>query len=77
MAKRGHVASSDFAIVHTGLGECHQAIECLERTDEERDSHLPFLNVAPRLRSLHREPRFKTLLERVGLKDDLPLTTTT
>jgi TolB-like protein/Flp pilus assembly protein TadD len=77
MSKQGYVASSNFAIVCAGLGERDQAIAWLERACEERDSHLPHLNVDPRLRNLRREPRFKALLERVGLKDDLPLTTTT
>jgi serine/threonine-protein kinase len=67
MAKRGYVASSDFAIVHAGLGEHDQAIDWLERACGERDSHLPFLNVDPRLRSLRREPRFEALLKWVGL----------
>jgi TolB-like protein/Tfp pilus assembly protein PilF len=68
MAKRGYVASSDFAIVHAGMGERGQAIDWLEHAYEELDSHLPFLNVDPRLRSLRREPRFKALLKRVGFK---------
>jgi len=67
MAKTGYVASSDFAIVHAGLGERDQAIDWLERAYEERDSHLPFLNVDPRLRNLRQEPRFEALLKRVGL----------
>jgi TolB-like protein/Flp pilus assembly protein TadD len=71
MAKRGYVASSDFAIVHAGLGERDQAIDWLERAYEERDSHLPFLNVDPRLRSLRPEPRFEVLLKRLGLLHSL------
>jgi TolB-like protein/Tfp pilus assembly protein PilF len=67
MSKQGYVASSDFAIVNAGLGNRDQAIAWLERACEERDSHLPHLNVDPRLRSLHQESRFKALLERVGL----------
>ena len=73
-SKQGYVASSDFAIMHAGLGGRDQAIAWLERACEERDSHLPHLNVDPRLRNLRREPRFKALLERVGLRDNLPLT---
>jgi TolB-like protein/Tfp pilus assembly protein PilF len=72
MSKQGYVASSDFAIVHAGLGERDRAIAWLERAREERDSHLPHLNVDPRLADLRGEPRFKTLLKRVGLKADLP-----
>jgi TolB-like protein/Flp pilus assembly protein TadD len=70
MSKQGYVASSDFAIVHAGLGEHDQAVAWIERACDERDSHLPHLNVDPRLRNLRREPRFKALVERVGLNDD-------
>jgi TolB-like protein/Tfp pilus assembly protein PilF len=66
MSKQGYVASSDFAIVHAGLGERDQAIDWLERACEERDSHLPHLNVDPRLKTLRREPRFGALLKRIA-----------
>src|SRR5262249_23291629 len=39
-SKQRYIASSDFALVHTGLGERDQAIQWLERGCEERDSHL-------------------------------------
>jgi tetratricopeptide (TPR) repeat protein len=68
MSQQGYVASSDFAIVHAGLGEHDQAVAWLERACNERDSHLPHLNVDPRLRSLRREPSFDALLKLVGLK---------
>ncbi len=66
MSQKGYVASSDFAIVHAGLGERDQAIDWLERACEERDSHLPHLNVDPRLKTLRREPRFGALLKRIA-----------
>lgn len=66
MSKQGYIASSDLAIVHAGLGERDQAIAWLERACEERDSHLPHLNVDPRLKSLRREPRFEVLLRRIA-----------
>jgi TolB-like protein/Flp pilus assembly protein TadD len=68
MSKQRYVGSSDFAIVNTGLGERDQAIYWLERACEERDSHVPFLHVDPRLASLRTDPRFEALVKRVGLK---------
>ena len=64
-----HIESFDFALVNTGLGECDQAISWLERACQEHDSHLPLLQVDPRLASLRSEPRFKALLKRVGLSE--------
>ena len=68
VSKQRYIASSDFALVHTGLGERDQAIHWLERACEERDSHAPFLHVDPRLASLREDPRFKALLRRAGLE---------
>lgn len=67
MSKQRYVASSDFAFVTAGLGERDRSIDWLERAVEERDSHLPFLQVDPRLASLRADPRFQALLKRVGL----------
>jgi TolB-like protein/Flp pilus assembly protein TadD len=67
MSKQRYVASSDFALVNAGLGEVEQAICWLERACEERDSHLAFLAIDPRLASLHADTRFQALLKRVGL----------
>jgi serine/threonine-protein kinase len=68
MSKQGYVGSSDFALVNAGMGEVDEAICWLERACEERDSHLAFLTIDPRLASLRADPRFKALLKRVGLE---------
>jgi hypothetical protein len=67
-SKQRYVASFDFALVNAGLAERDQAIYWLERACTERESHLPFLQVDPRLASLRMDPRFEALLKRVGLK---------
>jgi serine/threonine-protein kinase len=67
-SKQRYIASSDFALVHAGLGERDQAIQWLERACEERDSHAPAINVDPRLASLREDPRFRALLKRMGLE---------
>lgn len=68
MSKQRYVGSSDFAIVNAGLGERDQAICWLERACDERDAHVPFLHVDPRLASLRTDPRFEALVKRVGLR---------
>jgi len=68
MSKQRYVGSSDFALVNAGLGERDQAIYWLERACDERDAHVPFLHVDPRLASLRTDPRFEALVKRVGLK---------
>lgn len=67
MSNQRYIASSDFALVHAGLGELEEAMDWLERAYEERDSHLPHLNVDPRFACVRAAPRFQVLLKRLGL----------
>ncbi|MBI1747838.1 MAG: protein kinase [Acidobacteria bacterium] len=55
------------AEIFTQLGEKDQAFEWLERVYEEHAFWLPFLKVHPHLDPLRSDPRFQTLLRRVGL----------
>ena len=57
------------ALIHIALGDRDQALEWLERACDEHDHDLCLIKVDPRLDSLRAEPRFLTLLERVGLAD--------
>ncbi len=54
------------ALVHAGLGQRDQALECLERAYEARDVHLIFLPVDPKWDALRSEVRFLALLRRCG-----------
>jgi serine/threonine-protein kinase len=62
-----YVSSFDLAILHTALGEPGKALDLLERAFEERADHLPYAGVNPRLDPLRSEPRFRSLLDRMGL----------
>jgi tetratricopeptide (TPR) repeat protein len=65
-AKR-HVAPYYFAVVHAGLGENDEALDWLEKVYEERHVGVLSLKMEPEFDGLHREPRFKALLKKVGL----------
>ena len=67
-AKQRYVGESDLAFANIGIGERDQAIYWLERAWEERDSHVPFLHVDPRLASLRADPRFVALMRRIGIQ---------
>jgi len=62
------VPPSNVALVHLGLGEHEQALDRLEEAVEARDMLLTFLTVEPRWAGLAGQPRFKAVLDRVGLK---------
>ncbi len=60
-----YVAPSDLAFVHAGLGHRDDAISWLERACEDRDAHLPFLPVDPRLAALRGDTRFQAFARRI------------
>lgn len=55
------------ALIYVGLGEKEEALNLLEKAYEDRYPWLIHLNVEPRLDPLRSEPRFKSLVRRVGL----------
>ena len=64
-ADRHHVDPYHFALVHAGLGEVNDAIECLA---EAFDANSVWLHIYgphdPRLNALRGDPRFGDLLRR-------------
>jgi len=67
VAARRYIPPVYWAQVYTGLSERDRAFEWLERGYEERDDSLPFLNSDPVWDSLRSDPRFASLLQRIGL----------
>ncbi|MBX3278932.1 MAG: protein kinase [Acidobacteria bacterium] len=55
------------AMVYTGLGRKEPALDCLDRTWEERFCWLVWLRTEPMFDPLRDEPRFEDLLRRVNL----------
>ena len=71
-SKRGYVPSYYFALIHAGLGEKDRAFEWLERAYQERSTVLAYLQLDPRLASLRSDPRFFSLLRRIGVSSARP-----
>ena len=55
------------ATIYVGLGDADRAFEWLERALEDRSETLLFLKVEPRFDPLRADPRFKSLVHRLGL----------
>ncbi|MBV9211914.1 MAG: tetratricopeptide repeat protein [Acidobacteria bacterium] len=68
-AKREYVSPYGFAIIHTSLGEKDKAFQWLEKAYVERNDWLLWLRVSPELDTLRSDPRFVSLLERVGFSN--------
>jgi DNA-binding winged helix-turn-helix (wHTH) protein/Tfp pilus assembly protein PilF len=67
LAKQRYVSPYLEAILHAVLGDKEQALTQLESAYREKACWMVFLNVDPFLDSLRSEPRFITLLRRMGL----------
>ncbi|HET6796841.1 MAG TPA: tetratricopeptide repeat protein, partial [Gemmatimonadales bacterium] len=67
LAKERYVSSYEIAAIYVGLGEKESAFQWLSRAYEERSGWLPYVNVEPRLKPLHSDPRFQELVGKVGL----------
>ncbi|MEP6924188.1 MAG: winged helix-turn-helix domain-containing protein [Pyrinomonadaceae bacterium] len=66
IACRRYVSPYIRAYLHIGLGEKAEALTLLEEAYEENSLWLVWLNVDMQLQSLHDEPRFKKLLQKLN-----------
>jgi len=67
-ARERYAAPALFALVHLGLGDKERAIEWLEKACATHDSLLTgWLSVEPAFDPLRSDPRFHSLLRRIGL----------
>ena len=57
----------EIALVYAGLGDNDQAFHWLDKAYTERDSQLIWVNVEPQFDPLRSDPRFASLVQRVGL----------
>jgi serine/threonine-protein kinase len=67
LANRKYVAPHFFAGIYIGLGDNNRAIECLEKSWDERCHWLIYLHLDPSMDDLRGNPRFQDLLRRAGL----------
>lgn len=63
----GYVSAMWIALVHLGLGDLDRVFQWLDRAFEERDGSLILIAAAVEFDPIREDPRFKLLLERMGL----------
>jgi tetratricopeptide (TPR) repeat protein len=66
-AQRSYVSPYHAAVLYAGLGERDKAFERLNEAARERSTLLVDLSKDPRLQPLRADPRFQSLLRRLGL----------
>jgi eukaryotic-like serine/threonine-protein kinase len=66
-AAQHYVSPYSLALIYTGLDEQDRALSELERAYDQRELRLLNLKMHPRFGGLRSNPRFKALIERIGL----------
>jgi serine/threonine-protein kinase len=69
MRQREYVCPFVLARIYLGLGQLDETFEMLEQSFEQRDARLIHLKVAPIFDPLRGDPRYESLLDRIGLSD--------
>ncbi len=67
LSERGYVSPFNVAIIHAGMGNKEEAFSFLEQAYADRSRSMAWLNVTEELSGLRSDPRFDSLLHRVGL----------
>jgi len=67
LSKRMYVDSYYVAAIHASLGETDKAFQSLEKAFDDRSTWLSRIKVDPLFDSLHSDPRFTSLVKRIGL----------
>ena len=68
-AKSRYISPLDIATVYLGLGDADATFEWLERAYQTRASALVYLAVDPRYDAVRSDPRFGSLVRRIGLPE--------
>lgn len=66
---RKYVSPYSMLVIHLALGPQERVFELLEQLYEESNDWLVWLKVSPELKVLRNDPRFKSLLKRIGFPD--------
>ena len=67
VSARRNVSPYHVAMIYAGLGDKEQTLAWLERAYQQRNHNMVFLKVEPQLDGLRSDPRFASLVQRVGL----------
>lgn len=69
LRERGIVPSGSIGILYGALGDLNEAFVWLEKAYEERDPQLTYLKAGRRFEPLRHDPRFRELVQRIGLPE--------
>jgi hypothetical protein len=67
-SRQHYVRSEILAMAHAAVGDIDRAFACLERAFQVRSAGLIYLHVDPGYQPLRADPRFGSLVDRIGLR---------
>jgi TolB-like protein/Tfp pilus assembly protein PilF len=67
LSEQSYVSAFDMAVINAGFGNKAEALAWLEKAYDDRSFFMVSLNVDPRFDRLRAEPRFRALVQRIGL----------
>lgn len=67
LSKQRYVAAGDIALIYAALGDTENTFQWLERAFEDRSALLNFLAQDPMFDAFHADPRFASLVRRIGI----------
>jgi TolB-like protein len=68
LANRCYVSPYDWAVLHIGMGEADDALQCLRAALKERSPRMIWLNVEPTFDVLRQDRRLRTIVRRLGVE---------
>jgi TolB-like protein/class 3 adenylate cyclase/Tfp pilus assembly protein PilF len=68
LSSQRYIPPTNVGLVYNALGDQSEALSSLERACDERDPRVTLLKVDPRWDSFRPNPRFVTILKRIGLQ---------
>jgi serine/threonine protein kinase/Tfp pilus assembly protein PilF len=71
LSKQRYISSYCISLIYASMNEKDQAMEWLENAYDEHASELIYLKVDPYLDNMRSDPRFKELLKKIGLANDI------
>jgi eukaryotic-like serine/threonine-protein kinase len=70
LSRRRYVSPYEIALIHIGLGDREKALEWLEKGYDDHAAWMIWLDLDPRFNTLHGEPRYRDLLQKMHLPLD-------
>jgi hypothetical protein len=67
-SRQHYVRSEILAMGYAAVGDVERAFDCFERAFQVRSAGLIYLHVEPGYKPLRADPRFRQLVERIGLR---------